>query len=346
MGRLAALGRRGAWDNTGRRGPRQHGPTSGVVGGMKRCTAAGGEMNWNDTAPGSAAGGRVRGGSPLPASVSARDNTGRGWDVLAALGRQEVGRAGAGGERGEREREGIGQCGRVAEVLGSGCGLVVYPGVRRRVTQVLGAECRDNTGWHQDMARALGQAEVRGGGFTRRVDGWRRQTQGTGGRSVGRLAALGRQEVGRAGAGGARIWPGCSGGPGAVYRRGGGERGEREREGIGGAGGCSERRAGCAGGGVVYPGVKQRAGPGLAGARRWGALPCRRGPGAGAGAGEGEPVDSGECGGGRLVLGQAGCGPDPMKRPSAGRQGATGRVLVNDARAGRARCAGERVGAG
>ena len=48
-------------------------------------------MNWNDTAPGSAAGGRVRGGSPLPASASARDNTGQG-DVLAALGRQEVGR--------------------------------------------------------------------------------------------------------------------------------------------------------------------------------------------------------------------------------------------------------------
>ena len=35
--------------------------------------------------------GRVRGGSPLPASASARDNTGQG-DVLAALGRQEVGR--------------------------------------------------------------------------------------------------------------------------------------------------------------------------------------------------------------------------------------------------------------
>lgn len=51
------LSGRGAGGRGARRGPRQHGPTSGVVGGMKRCTAAGGGMNWNDTAPGSAAGG-------------------------------------------------------------------------------------------------------------------------------------------------------------------------------------------------------------------------------------------------------------------------------------------------
>ena len=110
--------------------------------------------------------------------------------------------------------------------------------------------------------------------------------------------------------------------------RGGGERGEREREGIGGgrrvqraAGRVRRGWSGLPGGKAAGRARRKLGvGPGLAGARRWGALPCRRGPGAGAG--EGEPVDSGECGGGRLVLGQAGCGPDPMKRPSAGRQGA------------------------
>ena len=120
----------------------------------------------------------------------------------------------------------------------------------------------------------------------------------------------------------------CPGGAGRARRWGAavGRRGARDNLGwqgtdaAGGGGGYSRWKRSAAGF-LVYPGVSRRA--------------RKR-----------EREGVGRLGAGGDGQWAGGPGVSLPCRRVAGRQGATGRVLVNDARAGRARCAGERVGAG
>ena len=187
--------RSGAGGRGARRGPRQHGPTSGVVGGMKRCTAAGGGMNWNDTA-----GGERRWGAGCGAGGA------RIWPRCSG-GPGAVYRRG-GGERGEREREGIGGAG----------GGVVYPGVKQRGGRlVLGQAGCGPDPMKRPSAGRWGALPCRRGPGAGAGEGEPVDSGECGGRAAG--ARAGRVRSYREGAGGARIWPGCSGGPGQVRRR-------------------------------------------------------------------------------------------------------------------------------